>query len=67
MTGGDFTAKDFRTWNATVIAASALAVAQPASAGKTSSQRAVAQVVREVSAYLGNTPRYAAAPTSTRG
>ena len=26
VTGGDFSAKDFRTWNATVLAAVALAV-----------------------------------------
>ncbi len=56
ITGGDFTAKDFRTWNATVIAASSLAVARPAAEAKTSSKRAVAHVVREVAQRLGNTP-----------
>jgi DNA topoisomerase IB len=30
--GGDFTAKDFRTWHATVLAAVGLAVSQPAAA-----------------------------------
>jgi DNA topoisomerase-1 len=55
ITGGDFTAKDFRTWNATVLAAVALAVsdeAQSAAARK----RAVARAFGEVSHYLGNTP-----------
>ena len=53
--GGDFTAKDFRTWNATVLAAVALAV----SAGVTSPtgrKRAVARAMKEVAHYLGNTP-----------
>ena len=54
-TGGDFTAKDFRTWAATVMAEVSLAGkldAQTASARK----RAVAAAVREVATYLGNTP-----------
>jgi DNA topoisomerase I len=54
--GGDFTAKDFRTWNATVIAAVALAVSGPAAAGSRSSARAVRRAVDEVARYLGNTP-----------
>jgi DNA topoisomerase-1 len=55
-TDGDFTAKDFRTWNATVIAAVALAVSGPAAAGSRSSARAVRRAVDEVARYLGNTP-----------
>ncbi|MFP5319599.1 MAG: DNA topoisomerase IB [Acidimicrobiia bacterium] len=54
-TGGEFTAKDFRTWHATVLAAVALAV----SAGITSPtgrKRAVTRAVKEVAHYLGNTP-----------
>ena len=54
-TGGDFTAKDFRTWNATMLAAMALAV----SAGATSlsaRKRAVTRAMKEVAHYLGNTP-----------
>jgi DNA topoisomerase-1 len=54
--GGDFTAKDFRTWNATVIAAVALAVSGPAAAGSRSSARAIRRAVDEVARYLGNTP-----------
>ncbi|MFD4247614.1 DNA topoisomerase IB [Streptomyces sp. NPDC058525] len=55
--GHDVTAKDFRTWYATVLAAVALAV----SAGTGDSSRArrgrvVARATREVSHYLGNTP-----------
>jgi DNA topoisomerase-1 len=56
-TGGDFTAKDFRTWNATVLAAVALAVSGPAAgASKTARKRAQKRAVDEVSRYLGNTP-----------
>ena len=55
LTGGDYTAKDFRTWSATVLAAVGLAVstgAETAAARK----RAVTRVVQEVAHYLGNTP-----------
>jgi DNA topoisomerase IB len=54
--GGDFTAKDFRTWSATVLAATALAVSAEALAGKTSRKRALARCFQEVAHYLGNTP-----------
>ncbi|WP_033210862.1 DNA topoisomerase IB [Streptomyces bikiniensis] len=55
--GTDITAKDFRTWHATVLAAVALAVsAEVAEAGPTRRARAVSRAVREVSGYLGNTP-----------
>ncbi|GAA2608440.1 DNA topoisomerase IB [Actinomadura fulvescens] len=50
IAGGPFSAKDFRTWNATVLAAVGLAVSAPGE------RRAVTRVVREVSEYLGNTP-----------
>ena len=56
VAGGDFTAKDFRTWNATVIAAVALAVSGHAAEGSRSSARAVRRAVDEVARYLGNTP-----------
>jgi DNA topoisomerase I len=55
-TGGDFSAKDFRTWNATVLAAVALAVSGPAAAAKTSRDRAITRAVKETAHYLGNTP-----------
>jgi DNA topoisomerase I len=56
LLGGEFTAKDFRTWNATVLAAVCLAVAQPAAASPTGRKRAISNAVREVAHYLGNTP-----------
>ena len=60
--GGDFTAKDFRTWHATVLAAVGLAVSQSAAAESAAARkRAVARVVREVAGYLGNTPAVARA------
>jgi DNA topoisomerase-1 len=55
-TGGDFTAKDFRTWNATVLAAVALAVSVEAAHSPTARKRAVSRAVAEVAHYLGNTP-----------
>jgi DNA topoisomerase IB len=55
--GGEFSAKDFRTWNATVLAAIALAVSGPAAAGsRTARKRAIRRVVEEVARHLGNTP-----------
>lgn len=56
--GGDFTAKDFRTWHATVIFAAALAVA-PATTTKTARAKAERAAVVEVASYLGNTPTVA--------
>jgi DNA topoisomerase I len=56
-TGGDFSAKDFRTWSGTVLAAVALAVAGIAAGGSKSSRtRAKSRAVKEVARYLGNTP-----------
>ncbi len=55
-TGGDFTAKDFRTWNATVLAAVFLASAGQEAATKTARKRAMNAAVKKVALYLGNTP-----------
>jgi DNA topoisomerase IB len=55
-TGGDFSAKDFRTWSATVLAALALAVSGPAHGSNTSRNRAITRAVKETAHYLGNTP-----------
>ena len=55
VTGGDFTAKDFRTWNASVLAAVSLAVAETATSA-TGRKRAVAWAMGEVAHWLGNTP-----------
>jgi DNA topoisomerase-1 len=60
-TGGDFSAKDFRTWNATVLAAVALASTEERRAGRSAGDRHVAQAVKTVAAYLGNTPAVARA------
>jgi DNA topoisomerase IB len=58
-TGGEFTAKDFRTWHATVLAAVALAVSEPAAASERGRKRAEARAAREVAGYLGDTPAVA--------
>jgi DNA topoisomerase-1 len=55
-TGGDFTAKDFRTWNATVLAAVALAASHVGSSSHASSARAINAAIKTVAGYLGNTP-----------
>ena len=54
--GGDFTAKDFRTWNATVLAAVALAVDGEGAHTRAARERRVKDAVKTVAAYLGNTP-----------
>ena len=59
LLGGDLTAKDFRTWHATVLAATALAMSDEPGDTKRSRQRAVKAAVQEVADYLGNTPTIA--------
>jgi DNA topoisomerase I len=54
--GGPFTAKDFRTWNATVLAAVALAAAQVNGGRPAAREREVKRAIATVAAYLGNTP-----------
>jgi DNA topoisomerase-1 len=54
--GEEFTAKDFRTWNATVLAALALSTSTARSTSKTSRKRSINAAVKEVAEYLGNTP-----------
>ena len=56
VTGADYSAKDFRTWNATVLAATALAVSGEVAGSKTGRKRAISRAVKEVAYYLGNTP-----------
>lgn len=57
LLGDECSAKDFRTWHATVLAAVGLAAAAPAArVSQAAARRAVAQVVRDVARYLGNTP-----------
>jgi len=59
VTGGDFTAKDFRTWSATMLCAVAVAVSSGVAASESGRKRAVARAMREVADYLGNTPAVA--------
>ena len=56
VTGADFSAKDFRTWSATVLAAMALGVSGEVAGTKTGRKRAITRAVKEVAHYLGNTP-----------
>ena len=58
LAGEDFTAKDFRTWNGTVLAAVALALAHPP-ASERAQKQTIARAVSEVAGYLGNTPAVA--------
>jgi DNA topoisomerase I len=54
-TGGPFTAKDFRTWAATMACASLLSC-RPAVDGKNARKREVKRIVEAVAEQLGNTP-----------
>jgi DNA topoisomerase I len=58
--GEEFTAKDFRTWGGTLIAAVALGERGPAET-ETEAKRAIAAVMRTVGEQLGNTPAVARA------
>lgn len=58
-TGLQATAKDFRTWHATVIAATALAESEEPGGTASSRKRAVSAAMKEVSSFLGNTPTLA--------
>jgi DNA topoisomerase I len=54
VTGQDFTAKDFRTWAGTVLAAWALS-ARPAARTKAEAKKNVLRAVEKVAGRLGNT------------
>jgi DNA topoisomerase I len=56
LAGGEFSAKDFRTWNATVLAALALARNEPPPSSKAARRRVVNEAVKQVGSYLSNTP-----------
>jgi DNA topoisomerase-1 len=58
-TGIDATAKDFRTWHATVLAAAALAETPEPGESQASRRRAVVGAMKEVGEFLGNTPALA--------
>jgi DNA topoisomerase I len=53
---GDYSAKDFRTWNATVLAAVELATNFADAETKTARKRAAAAATKRVADYLSNTP-----------
>jgi DNA topoisomerase-1 len=55
--GGDFSAKDFRTWNATVLAAASVAATRNGSPLSAAARgRATSEAVKQVAAFLGHTP-----------
>jgi DNA topoisomerase-1 len=56
--GDEFSAKDFRTWVGTVLAAVGLSDEEPPD-GEQEARRAVARVTAEVAEHLGNTPAVA--------
>jgi DNA topoisomerase-1 len=58
ISGGDFSAKDFRTWAGTVFAFRALRALEPADSA-TDARRNVVAAMRETAGWLGNTPAVA--------
>ena len=66
LTGVGATAKDFRTWHATVLAAASLAETDEPGDTKASRKRAEVAAMKEVSEFLGNTPPSPGRRTSTR-
>ncbi|HVE68120.1 MAG TPA: DNA topoisomerase IB [Solirubrobacteraceae bacterium] len=61
VTSHEFSAKDFRTWNATVLAAIAVAADPREPASGTAYKRIASSAVKTVAVYLGNTPAVARA------
>ena len=55
ISGSDFTAKHFRTWNGTVLALEYLLCCPPCSSAR-EAKRTVAQAIKSVAEHLGNTP-----------
>jgi len=55
LAGEEFSAKDFRTWHGTVLAAVALARRETPTS-PTAAKRAVSAAIKEVATQLGNTP-----------
>ena len=56
LAGPEYSAKDFRTWHATVLAAVVLAGKDAQATSATSRKRLVSSAVKEVAGFLGNTP-----------
>jgi DNA topoisomerase-1 len=59
LIGDEYSAKDFRTWNATVLAAVSLAADGREARSATARKRAINGAVRGVAEVLGNTPAVA--------
>ena len=57
--GEEFSAKDFRTWNATVLAAVALAASESQAPSRAARKRAIKGALADVAELLGNTPAVA--------
>ena len=53
--GAEFSAKDFRTWSGTVLAALTL-VSMPKAESETARKRSIVTAIKQVSEKLGNTP-----------
>ena len=60
LAGEEYSAKDFRTWHATVLAAAEVAASPPATS-VTASRTVITGTVKVVAGYLGNTPAVARA------
>jgi DNA topoisomerase IB len=58
-TGGDFSAKDFRTWSGTMLAAVALSIEAHTNESRRPTKRAITTAVKAVAGFLGNTPAVA--------
>jgi DNA topoisomerase-1 len=56
VSDGDFTAKDFRTWDATMMCALELAAIKAEEHSQTERKRLVTDVIKKVAEHLGNTP-----------
>jgi DNA topoisomerase-1 len=56
VSGGDFTAKDFRTWDATMMCSLELAALHAEEQSQTERKELIAEVIAHVAQYLGNTP-----------
>jgi DNA topoisomerase-1 len=61
LLGEEMSAKDFRTWHGTVIAAVVLAEANERARTISARKRAVSAAMKDVAGYLGNTPAVARA------
>jgi DNA topoisomerase-1 len=56
LAGDEFSAKDFRTWHATVLAAVVLSGKDAEATTMTSRRRLTGAAIKDVAGYLGNTP-----------